>query len=275
MIGTAVSPHNPFSFIATGWRHKELITQLAWRRIETRYRGSVFGLLWAVFEPLVMLTIYTFVFSLVFQARWGALPNERGEFALFLFSGLTIYAIFSESVNEAPQSIVSSEAFVKQLVFPTEILAWVSVVAALFKFTVSSGLLIIFYRWTQGNLPVTALLLPAVILPVIFLTLGVTWIFSSLGVFLRDCGQLVGLGTTALLFLSPIFYPASIVPERYRDLFFANPLAGVLEMSKLSLFEGGIPDPAEWLILFGVSWVVAWAGHSWFVGTKSSFADVL
>jgi lipopolysaccharide transport system permease protein len=118
-------------------------------------------------------------------------------------------------------------------------------------------------------------LLPVVILPVILLTLGVTWVFSSLGVFLRDCGQLVGLGTTGLLFLSPIFYPASIVPERYRDLYFANPLAGVLEMSKLSLFEGGVPDPVEWLLLFGVSWAVAWAGHSWFIGTKSSFADVL
>ncbi len=270
-----MSPYNPLSFVATGWQHKELVLQLARRRIESRYRGSVLGLFWALLEPLAMLAIYTFVFSFVFRARWGALPGEHGEFALFLFSGLTIYTVFSEAVNDAPQSILSSEVYVKQHVFPTETLAWVSMVAGLFKFAVSSALLVIFYLATQGNLPVAALFMPLIMLPVIFLTLGVTWFLSSLGVFLRDLGQFVGLATTGLLFLSPIFYPASTIPERFHDLYFLNPFAGILEMSKRSLFEGLAPDPGELAILVGVGWAIAWAGHGWFVRTKASFADAL
>jgi len=222
-----------------------------------------------------MLAIYTFVFSFVFQARWGTLSGERGEFALFLFSGLTIFAVFSDSANDAPQSIMASGVFVKQLAFPTEVLAWVSVVTVLFKFIVSSSLLVVFYRATQGNLPMAALFMPLVMLPIVLLTLGVTWVLSSVGVFLRDLGQLVGPLTTGLLFVSPIFYPASTIPERFHSLYFLNPFASVLEMSKRSLFEGLPPDPWELLALTVVGWVVAWLGFFWFVRTKSSFADVL
>ncbi len=252
--------------------------RLAGRRIQSRYRGSFLGISWAVLEPLALLAIYTFIFGLVFRAKWGALPvgdGAQGEFALFLFSGLTIYSIFSEAVNDSPQAVLASEQYVKQLVFPSEILAWVAVVAGLFKFAISSALLVLFYRLTLGALPVAALLLPIIVLPVILLTLGVTWLVSSLGVFLRDLGQIVGLFTTALLFVSPIFYPASTIPERYRDLYFLNPFAGVLEMSKRSLFEGDVPDPVEIGVLLLLGWIVAWIGHGWFVRTKAGFADVL
>lgn len=270
-----VSPYHPFSFAVTGWQHRDLILKLAWRRIETRYRGSVLGLGWAVLEPLAMLAIYTFVFSFVFRARWGSLPGEHGQFALFLFSGLTIYAVFSESVNDAPQSILGSEVYVKQLIFPTEVLAWVILVAALFKFAISSALLVFFYRLTQGQLPVAAFFMPLIMLPVLLLTLGATWLLSSLGVFLRDIGQLVGLATTGLLFLSPIFYPASAVPERFQTFYALNPFTGILEMAKQSLFAGHAPDPLRLAILLAVGWAVAWAGWCWFVKTKTSFADVL
>ena len=273
-----MSPYHPLSFLATGWRHRVMILRLAGRRIEARYRGSLLGMTWAVLEPLALLAIYTFIFGLVFRAKWGSLPMGDGtqsDFALFLFSGLTIYSVFSESVNDSPQSVLASEQYVKQTVFPSEVLAWVAVMTGLFRFAVSSTLLVIFYRLSLGNLPVTALLLPLVLLPVVFLTLGVTWLFSSLGVFLRDLGQLVGLFTTALLFMSPIFYPASTIPERYRDLYFLNPFAGVLEISKLSLFEGRLPDAWEMATLLLIGWLVAWLGHSWFIRTKAGFADVL
>jgi len=270
-----VSPYNPLSFAATGWKHRNLILQLARRRIESRYRGSVLGLFWALLEPLAMLAIYTFVFSFVFRARWGALPSEHGTFALFIFSGLTIYNLFSEAVNDAPQSIMASGVYVKQLVFPTEILAWVSVFAGLFKFAVSALLLIAYYRVTLGSLPVSSLFLPLIALPVVLLTLGLTWFISSLGVFLRDLGQIVGLATSGLLFASPIFYPASTIPERLHTLYFLNPFAGILEMSKRSLFEGQPPDARELAVLIAVGWVVAWAGYGWFLRTKSGFANVL
>lgn len=273
-----MSPYHPFSFVSTGWRHRTMILRLAGRRIEARYRGSFLGITWAVLEPLALLAIYTFIFGLVFRAKWGTLPvgdGAQGEFALFLFSGLTIYSIFSEAVNDSPQALLASEQYVKQLVFPSEVLAWVAVLAGLFRFAISSALLVLFYRLSLGNLPVTALFLPVIVLPVILFTLGVTWLLSSLGVFLRDLGQLVGLFTTALLFVSPIFYPASTIPERYHHLYFLNPFAGILEMSKRSLFEGVVPDAMEVAVLFLIGWVVAWLGHSWFLRTKAGFADVL
>jgi lipopolysaccharide transport system permease protein len=252
-----------------------MILRLAGRRIEGRYRGSVLGLGWVLVEPLALLAIYTFVFSLVFRARWGSLPAEHGNFALFLFSGLTIYSVFSETVNESPNAVLASEAYVKQFVFPSEVLAWVAVVAALFKFAISSALLVACYRLTVGNLPITSLFLPLIVLPVVFLTLGVTWFLSALGVYFRDLGQAVGLFTTALLFVSPIFYPASTIPEPYRGLYFLNPFAGILEMSKRSLFDGQIPDLPQVMLLLIVGWGAAWLGHAWFVRVKAGFADVL
>ena len=255
-----------------------MILRLAGRRIASRYRGSVLGIAWAVLEPLAMLGIYTFIFGLVFRAKWGALPvgdGSRGEFALFLFSGLAIYSVFSEAVNDSPQAILGADQYVKQLIFPSEVLAWVAVVAGLFKFVISMSLLVFFYRMTLGHLPVTALLLPLIVLPVILLTLGVTWLVSSLGVYLRDLGQLVGLCTTALLFVSPIFYPASTIPARFQDLYFLNPFAGVLEMSKQILFAGVVPDPIAIVGSIAIGWGVAWLGHGWFLRAKAGFADVL
>ena len=270
-----MSPYNPLAFAATGWKHRELIARLAWRRIEGRYRGSILGISWALLEPLAMLGVYTFVFSFVFQARWGSAPTGHGEFALFLFSGLMIYGVFSEAVNDAPHSMLSAQQYVKQLIFPTETLAWVTLLAGLFKFVLSAGLLVAVYRLTRGNLPSTALYLPVIVLPVLLMTLGATWLLSSLGIFLRDLGQLVGLATAALLFLSPIFYSASVIPERFQTIYFLNPFAGILEMSKRSLFEGLPPDAGEYGLLLGAGWLIAWIGYSWFVWTKSSFADAL
>ena len=266
---------NPLSFVATCWRHRVMIFRLVARRIEEQYRGSVLGMAWVVLEPVAMLFVYTFVFSFVFSARWGALPADRGHFALYLFSGLTIYAVFSETVNESPRAILSAEAYVKQLVFPAEVLAWVALLTSLFKFAISWLVLLVWYGVSLGTPPATALLVPIVLLPVIFVTLGATWFLSALGVYLRDLGKLVGLFTTALLFLSPIFYPASVIPEQYRDLYFLNPFAGVLEISKQSLFEGVVPPFGEIAVLFAAGWLVAWVGHAWFMRTKAGFADVL
>ena len=255
-----------------------MIGRLARRQIESRYRGSVLGLSWAILEPLFQLAIYTFVFSFVFRAKWGGLPggaSSQGEFALFLFSGLTIYAIFADLVNESPRLVLSAEQYVKQMAFPVEILVWVSMLVGIFKFTINLLLLFGFYRLTVGHPPVSAFLFPLVILPVMLLAAGVGWCFASLGVFLRDIGQLVGLLTTLLLFVSPIFYPASMIPERYQPLYFVNPFARVLEMSKEILFVGVVPNHVELGLLILSSWGVAWWGYLWFMRTKAGFADVL
>ena len=267
--------YNPFAFLITGWRHRSLIRRLAWRKIESRYRGSVLGLLWTLLQPMLMLAVYTFVFSVVLQAKWNVGGGNRAEFALFLFSGLILYAIFSECVNEAPQLIPANDTYVKQLIFPTEILAWVSLSSALFNFAVSLILLAAFHAVVVGPIPVSALYLPLVMGPLLLLTLGSTWFLASIGVFLKDTAQIVGIGTTALLFLSPIFYSASGIPEAFRAYYYMNPFASILEMSKGSLFYESAPDWQVLAQLTLASWVVVWLGYAWFMKTKSSFADVL
>jgi lipopolysaccharide transport system permease protein len=267
--------YQPFSFLWAGWRHRQLIVRFARRRVQSRYRGSVLGGVWLFIQPLLMLAVYTFVFSVVFEARWGPQEGGQAHFALFLFSGIILYTIFSECVNEAPGLVLNNETYVKQLRFPLEIFPWVSVCSSLFTFLVSSLVLMAFYGLLHGLPSSSAIFLPLVILPVLLLTLGASWFLSSIGVFFRDVSQVTGIATTALLFLSPIFYPASRVPEELRDYYFLNPFATILEMFRGALFQGVVPD--GWVLLWASlgAWAVAWMGYVWFMRTQKGFADVV
>jgi len=222
-----------------------------------------------------MLGIYTFVFSFVFKAKWNIAGVENTEFGLLLFSGLILYTVFSECANEAPGLLVVNPVYIKQLIFPTEILAWVSLMSALFSFATSSLLLFVFYGFVHGLPPITALWLPAIVGPIALITLGVVWFLSSIGLFLRDVSQVVTVLTTALLFVSPIFYPSSMIPETWQPYYFLNPFARLLDISKGILFRGTPPDwqPLVWLTLG--SWAVAWLGFVWFMKSKHAFADAL
>ncbi len=268
-------PHHPFAFLYAGWRYRSLIRRLTARKIQSHYRGSRLGVLWALFHPLLMLSVYTFVFSVVFQARWDPSDDGDAEFALFVFSGMILYAIFSKCVNEAPTLMAVHQTYIKQVVFPAEVLAWVSLLAALFDFVVGWILLMVFHLVVLGPPPLTAIFLPLVLCPVLLMTLGAVWLLASLGVFLKDVSHVVGVATTALFFLSPIFYPISSVPEPLRPYYALNPFASVLEMSRASLFYGTPPDWPTLGALVGVAWLGAWLGYLWFMKTKGSFADLL
>ena len=270
-----LSIYRPHSFLSTGWKHRQLIGKLSRRRIETRYRTSVLGLFWSLLHPLFMLGIYTFIFSFVFKAKWNTAGFENTEFALLLFSGLILYQVFAECANEAPGLLVVNEVYIKQLIFPTEILAWVNLLTALFSFAASAVLLFCFYCFVRGVPPLTALWLPAILGPIALISLGVAWFLSSIGLFLRDTSQVVSVLTTALLFMSPIFYPSSMIPEPYQRYYFLNPFARLLDMSKGVLFSGTPPDWQQLLFVTLGSWAVAWLGYVWFMKTKHAFADAL
>lgn len=267
--------YQPAGWLVTGWRHRQLIARLAWRNIQARYRGSALGLLWPVITPLLMLAVYTFVFSVVFEARWGPPDQGRFGFALFLFSGLILYSIFSECINEAPDLVRRNQTFVKQLSFPVEVLSWVSVVCALFNFSIGLAVLAAFRLAEAGHLDASWLYLPLVVAPMALLALGVGWWVSSVGVFVRDTSQITGIATTALLFLSPIFYPMERVPASIIDYYRLNPMATILETSKDVLFLGSPPETSSLAGVTAACWIVAWTGHAWFMKTKKSFANVL
>jgi lipopolysaccharide transport system permease protein len=269
------TPYHPLAFLMTGWRHRHLIRRLAWRAIEARYRGSVLGLLWAFVQPLMMLAVYTFVFSVVFESRWDLPESDHSHFALFLFSGLILFSVFADCVNQAPRLVRANRVFITQIRFPVEALCWVSLCEALVQLAFAASILAAGYVAVIGAPPLSWIFLPAVLLPLALFTLGASWLLASLGVYLEDISQIVSVFTTALLFLSPIFYSSARIPEAFRTFYFLNPLAYLLEMSKQPLFLGIAPDWMLLGLLMLLGWLVAWAGHLWFVRSKAGFADVL
>jgi lipopolysaccharide transport system permease protein len=266
---------SPGEMLASVWRHRHLLNMLVRREVVGRYRGSVLGILWSFFHPVVMLLVYTFVFSVVFKARWTAGSESTTEFALLLFAGLIVFNVFSECVNRAPSLIVTNINFVKKVAFPLDILPWVVLGSALFHALVNVAVWLLAYLLAFGVPQATVLLFPVAILSVVLFTAGVSWALASLGVYLRDVSQFIGLATTMLMFLSPIFYPVSALPEAWRPLLLANPLTVPIEQVRGVLFWGHLPDPLVLLAYLGCSALVAWLGFAWFQKTRSGFSDVL
>lgn len=260
-------------FLSHVWIYRELIWQLIKREVVGRYRGSWLGLAWSFANPILLLTIYTFFFSIIYQSRWGG--GNKFEFALTLFAGLIPYTLFSECINRAPLLITNHVNYVKKVIFPLEILPWVNLGAALFHAFISILVLLLFCWSLHHYLPWTFVLLPLVFLPLIFLILGCAWVLASLGVFIRDIAQTITLLTMALLFLSPVFYPIAALPEQYRHLIYLNPLTTIIEQSRAVLILGQLPNWHHLAITLLVSVFIAWLGYQWFKRVQHLFADVV
>ncbi len=273
----AVQPTSLMALTRSLWRNRQLIVQMTKREVVGRYKGSAIGLAWSFFNPVFMLTVYTFVFSEIFKIRWGGIgaDDSKTQFAVVLFVGMIVLGLFSEVLNRAPSLILSNVNYVKKVVFPIEILPVIAIGAALFHSLISLGVLLAAFALFNGYLHWTAIFTPLVLLPLIILTTGLAWILASLGVFLRDVGQTIGIVTTVLMFLSPVFYPVTAVPESFRPFIMANPLTFIIEQAREVLIWGHLPD---WMGLGGytlAATVIAWAGYAWFQKTKKGFADVL
>ena len=266
---------SPREAVASFWRNRSLIRALVQREVIGRYRGSVLGILWSFFNPVVMLLIYTFVFSVVFKARWSGGSDSKTEFALVLFAGLIVFNLFAECFNRAPSLILSNVNYVKRVVFPLEILPWVALGSALFHTLVSVGVWLIAYIILFGVPHITVLLLPIVFLQLLLFIMGLTWGLASLGVYLRDVSQFIGMATTVLMFLSPIFYPVTALPEEYRHLLLFNPLTPAIEQARDVLFWGKVPDLTILSVSLLGAALIAWLGFAWFQMTRKGFADVL
>lgn len=268
-------PATPREIAASLWRNRSLIKASIKREVLGRYRGSFMGILWSFFNPLFMLTVYTFVFSVIFKSRWNPGSESKTEFALVLFAGMIVFSLFSECINRAPGLIVGNVNYVKKVVFPLEILPWVGLGAALFHGAISLGVWLIAYLVFFGLPPATLLYLPLILLPFGLLIMGLSWALASLGVYLRDVGQFIGIVTTVLMFLSPLFFPASALPEEYRFLLYLNPLTPAMEQTRDVLFWGKAPDFAMLGTYMIATSIIAWLGFAWFQKTRKGFADVL
>ncbi len=222
-----------------------------------------------------MLTVYTFVFSVVFKARWGQVEDDNLSFALILFVGLIMHALLAEVLNRAPGLILGNVNYVKKVVFPLEILPVVSLVSALFHALTSLLVLVIALLLYNGYLPWTTVFIPIVMSPLVILVLGLAWILASLGVYLRDIGQTIVIVTTVMLFVSTVFFPLSALPEKYHPFILANPLTFIIDQSREVLIFGNSPNWIGLVVYMLLATTVAWFGYSWFQNTRKGFADVL
>lgn len=267
---------SPMAMFTSLWRNRELILQMTRREVAGRYRGSLLGLAWSFLNPLLMLIVYTFVFSVVFKARWGAAGNEsKADFAILLFAGMIVFGLFAESVNRAPGLIVSNVNYVKKVVFPLEILALVSLGSVFFHSLVSLVVLLVMQIVVNHSLPWTSVFFPLVLLPLVLASMGVTWFLAALGVYVRDVGQITSVFTTVLMFLSAVFYPLSALPENAQVWLRLNPLVLIITESRNVLIFGSLPDWLSLGIALLAGFGMAAAGFWSFQKMRRGFADVI
>ena len=275
------------SFPKALWRQRELWWQLSQREVQGRYRGSMLGWGWSLITPLLMLAVYTFVFSQVFRARWGDLQQSGPlVFAINLFAGLIVFNIFAEIANQGPALIPNNANLVTKVIFPIEILPVVTLTAALFHALTSLVVLMVF-QLTNGFLSAgassvnglgihpTLLLLPLVWLPLVSGCLALGWLLSALGVFLRDLGQVIGVFVNLLMFLSAVFYPLSSLPPQWRPLLQLNPLVLVIEQTRRVVVNGQLPS-LNYLLWGGLIGLLACElSFRSFQKARRGFADVI
>ncbi len=232
------------------------------------------GGLWAVLNPLAMLALYTFVFSVILKVKLGA-GDDTASFALYLFCGMLPWLAFSEGVQRSTTVILGNVNLVKKVVFPLEVLPLNVVLAALV--TQAIGMLVLLAAALAKGVPVswTWLLAPLLIVPQLAWTLGLSWFLASFGVYVRDIGQLIGLVLTAWMFVTPIMYPAAMVPAQYQWWVAVNPMAVLIEAYRRVFLEGALPSGGALAALTVSGGLVCVLGYLWFLKTKKGFADVL
>jgi lipopolysaccharide transport system permease protein len=261
---------------ASVWKHRSLVWQLLRRDIESRYRGSFLGIFWSLVTPLLMLCLYTFIFQYVFKSRWNISDSETTlSFAMMLFIGLCIHSITAEILTRSPSLIITHKNFVKKVVFPLEIISWTTLFSILFNFAIAFALAIAFVLLEMGKIPLTALWLPVIFLPYCLLLLGISWLLSGIGVYLRDIQQITGTVATLLLFLSPVFFSIRVLPEGLQTLILLNPISFVVDASRAVLVYGQHPDLVGLGVYSLVALVILLTGYTVFNKLRLGFADVL
>jgi lipopolysaccharide transport system permease protein len=256
-------------------RHTHLLLQLSKRGIQSRYRGSVLGMFWSLLTPLLMLLVYSFVFSVVFKAKWDHPGAEDANFGVILFSGMIIHALFSEPMVLSSTSISGNTQYVKKVVFPLEIMPWSTTIVALFQAFISFFILIMFMLFSGMSLHPTLLLFPVVVAPLVLFSVGLGWILSSLTVFIRDIAQLVGIVSTITLFISPVFYPVDRLPSVWQSLIYLNPISYIVDQMRRISIYGEMPDWIGLSVYTLVALIMAWLGLVLFQRLRTGFADVL
>ncbi len=266
-----------FLVIKSIWTNFPLIRRLVTREVERKFKGTYFGLLWTIVGPLLMLATYSFAFGTVFGAKWGAAGTTDSSvpYPLAVFSGLMLANMFMELLGRSPGLILENVSYVKKVVFPLEIIPPVALGSVLVTTGITFLVFLVSYYFSVGLPPLTMLLIPLEILPLLCLTLGLSYLLASLGVFLRDIGQIVPPITMALMITSTTFFHFDTLPPEWQRVILFNPLTIPIMGFRDLVFEGKLPDMGLWVLHFAASLIILAAGSFWFYRTKRAFADVL
>jgi lipopolysaccharide transport system permease protein len=274
-LGTTKRLAHPLAVVYSLINNWPLIVQFVKREVAGRYKGSFLGLFWSFITPLLMLSIYTFVFGFVFKSRWRAESTSHIEFAVVMFVGVLSHNLISECLTRAPMLVVGNPNYVKKVVFPLETLPWIAIGTALFHMLVAFLILLVAIFVWQGHVPWTVVFVPVILLPFVVLIAGLVWFLASFGVFMRDLGQVMGIVSSLLMFMAPVFYPLSSVPPKLQAVIMLNPLTFVIDQFRTVAIWGGQVNWGGWLVYSVVAYVIASLGLLWFQKTRKGFADVL
>lgn len=256
-------------------RDRSLTAQLARRDIVGRYRGANFGLFWSLIGPLLMLAIYALAFGHILGSRWVRPEGEAADFAIVLFMGIIVHGFFAECVSRAPGLMQANANYVKKVIFPLPALPWAVVWSALFHMGMNMLVFVALAALAYGTFSWYVVLFPLVVAPLVMLTIAVTWVVASLGVYLRDIGQAVPVVVTGMFFLSSAIIPVTSVPERFRVVFHLNPLTFFIDQARNVALWQVMPD-WQGLAAYAAGGLVAmYLGWGWFKLTSRGFADVL
>lgn len=256
-------------------KHRELTFEMARREISDRYAGQAFGMLWAVGHPTFMIALYIFVFAFVFKQKIGGTAEMPLDYTTYLLSGLVSWLSFQESLTKSCSAITSNASLVKQVVFPLEILPVKGVLACIFPMAVSLVLLILYVFIKTGGLPVTYLLLPALILMQAMAMIGLAYILAPIGAYFRDIKDLMMLFATAGVYLMPVFYLPNWVPELFRPLLYLNPFSYLIWCYQDALYFGRFQHPTAWIITLITSTATFVGGYRIFRKLKPTLGNLL
>lgn len=270
--GRLMRSRNPFAAFG---RHRNLTRELVRNEILGRYRGATFGMLWSLLSPFMMLVVYTIAFGSILKGRWPQVGDTHAEFGLVIFVGIFVHGFFGECFTRAPRLMLENSNYVKRVVFPLDILPWTMVLAGLFHLAMNVVVFCLLSFFVYQQLSPLVLLLPLVLAPLVLLNVAVSWVMSSLGVYLRDIAQVAPVVATAMFFLSSAIIPVDAVPEKYQLVFKLNPLTFFIDQARAVALWGQQPDWSG-LAWYAVGSLVAvFAAHAWFRSTSRGFADVL
>jgi len=250
--------------------YRELLFSWVVREMKVRYKQSLLGVAWAILQPLSATIVLVVVFS-----YFARIPTDGIPYPVFYYCGLLPWTFTSTSITMGADSLVRNMNLVTKIYFPREILPIASVLAGFLDLALASlvfVLMLLYYRVTVGP---SILLVPVLLLIQVLLTMGIVLLASALNVFYRDIRFVVPLGLQLWFYLTPIIYPLSLVPERFRSLYMLNPMAGLIESYRRITLQSQWPDASHVLIAGGVSLALFLCGYLYFKQAEGSFADLI